>query len=369
MEQYTYLFYGTQTYAIEKAIQKQIHEIENKQSEMKKGTDVHKFSVSDFFNENNSFATFQDYFFTPPFSGNSQIFYIKELEILCKQKNLPVSFKNLTREHITPNKNNMAKNNLAISFIYFLTQALLKENIKENNNFILLQANLKDLNEFPLFFQKILQEKATRRYYKTFSKTEELTAWIKKKLELEKIQLSGEQTQLLLYFCGDDVYNLDREIEKLSLLKRKIETEDITRLVSHSQSYQIFSLLQDIIAKNQSKALDGLNYFLIKSPNRDNTQRIFSLLSGELQKLLKVKWLLNEEYKTNEIANLLKLPNWLTTKLVRMAKNLKTQEIENALLFLHSNDLVFKYAAKNSEHLITQFCIQWMKGYFLKRAK
>ena len=108
---------------------------------------------------------------------------------------------------------------------------------------------------------------------------------------------------------------------------------------------------------------------MTKSPDKENTQKIFNLLVGELQKLLKIRWLLNEGNKIEKIAHLLKLPNWLVTKLVKLAVKLTTQEIENSLLFLHSNDLSFKYAAKNAEHLITQFCIQWMKGYFLKRYK
>ena len=139
------------------------------------------------------------------------------------------------------------------------------------------------------------------------------------------------------------------------------------------QIYKIsrFYKLQNFyyLAKNQIKALDGLNYFLIKSPDKNNPQKIFSLLVGELQKLLKVRWLLNEGYKIEKIANFLKLPSWLATKLVKSAANLQPQEIENSLLFLHSNDIAFKYAAKNVEPLIMQFCIQWMKGYFLKRYK
>ena len=306
----------------------------------------------------------QNTFFTSPFSGNRQIFYITQLEALIKQKNLPTAFKNLTLENL----NSLTKNNCVISFVHFLIQALSADTV-EKNNFILLQANLKDLNGFPSFLQKFFRQKVSCHYYKPISKKEEISGWARKKLHQKNIQLTGEQLHLLLYFCGEDIYTIAQEIEKLSLLKRKIETEDLTKLVSDSKSYKIFTLLQDIIAKNQIKALDGLNYFLIKSPDKNNPQKIFSLLVGELQKLLKVRWLLNEGYKIEKIANFLKLPSWLATKLVKSAANLQPQEIENSLLFLHSNDIAFKYAAKNVEPLIMQFCIQWMKGYFLKRYK
>ena len=362
-----YLFYGEQTYAIEQAIQKKIREITATQS-----IDLHNFSVADCLSDNSFFITLQDVFFTPPFSGNTQIFYIKELEALLKPNNLPIPFKNLTPEKIT-----QAQNNSTINFIHFLTKVLIKNTDTENtiakdstlekNNFILLQANLKDLSAFPPFFQKILKQQVSSHYYKAVTKNEELVLWIRKQLTQKKMELTGEQVQLLLYFCGEDIYTLAQEIEKLSLLKRKIENDDITSLVSQSKTYQIFSLLQDIIAKNQMKKLEDLKHFLTQGTN--NAQKIFNLLANELQKLLKVRWLLNEGYKIEKIANFLKLPSWLATKLVKSAANLQPQEIENSLLFLHSNDIAFKYAAKNVEPLIMQFCIQWMNGYFLKRYK
>ena len=362
-----YLFYGEQTYAIEQAIQKKIREITAAQS-----IDLHNFSVADCLSDNSFFVKLQDAFFTPPFSGNTQIFCIKELEALLKPNNLPIPFKNLTPEKIT-----QPQNNSTINFIHFLTKVLIKNTATENtiakdstlekNNFILLQANLKDLSAFPTFFQKILNQQVSSHDYKAVTKNEELVLWIRKQLTQKKMELTGEQVQLLLYFCGEDIYTLAQEIEKLSLLKRKIETEDITSLVSQSKTYQIFSLLQDIIAKNQMKKLEDLKHFLTQGTN--NAQKIFNLLANELQKLLKIKWLLNEGYKIEKIADFLKLPSWLATKLVKSAAKLQSQEIENSLLFLHSNDIAFKYAAKNVEPLIMQFCIQWMKGYFLKRYK
>ena len=217
-----YLFYGEQTYAIEQAIQKKIREITATQS-----IDLHNFSVADCLSDNSFFVKLQDAFFTPPFSGNTQIFYIKELEALLKPNNLPIPFKNLTPEKIT-----QAQNNSTINFIHFLTKVLIKNTDTENtiakdstlekNNFILLQANLKDLSAFPPFFQKILKQQVSSHYYKAVTKNEELVLWIRKQLTQKKMELTGEQVQLLLYFCGEDIYTLAQEIEKLSLLKRKI---------------------------------------------------------------------------------------------------------------------------------------------------
>ena len=56
--------------------------------------------------------------------------------------------------------------------------------------------------------------------------------------------------------------------------------------------------------KNQIKFLEDLKHFLTQGTN--NAQKIFNLLANELQKLLKIKWLLNEGYKIEKIANLLK---------------------------------------------------------------
>ena len=52
------------------------------------------------------------------------------------------------------------------------------------------------------------------------------------------------------------------------------------------------------------KKLEDLKHFLTQGTN--NAQKIFNLLANELQKLLKIKWLLNEGYKIEKIADLLK---------------------------------------------------------------
>ena len=106
----------------------------------------------------------QDVFFTPPFGSGNKIFYIKELEAL-KAKQSTHSIAKIFR----PEKITQAQNNSTINFIHFLTKVLIKNTATENtiakdstlekNNFILLQANLKDLSAFPTFFQKILNSR------------------------------------------------------------------------------------------------------------------------------------------------------------------------------------------------------------------
>lgn len=84
----------------------------------------------------------------------------------------------------------------------------------------------------------------------------ELPAWIKALAAEKGMEISGEAVEFLQATIGSEPGLLASEVKKLSLIgKKKIETNDISRLVSGEGDYTAISLAQAIAGKNADAAM------------------------------------------------------------------------------------------------------------------
>ncbi len=97
----------------------------------------------------------------------------------------------------------------------------------------------------------LLSELSAKAQIKSFPllKSAKLQQWIGRRVKQEGGSISLEAVNLLAKFIGSDLWIMTSEINKLVLFTsgRRIEEEDVRRLVSHAQEANVFAMVDAIL--------------------------------------------------------------------------------------------------------------------------
>ncbi len=132
-------------------------------------------------------------------------------------------------------------------------------NKKIENNFIILNAqDLDKRSKLRTFFEKDKNLISTAFYPDNF---ETLVKFTINYLSEKKITISRENINTILRKCNGDRIFLKNELKKISLysLTKRIDENNLNKLINLSQNHSIFELVDHCLAKNKKKVIDILN--------------------------------------------------------------------------------------------------------------
>ncbi len=158
-----------------------------------------------------------------------------------------------------------------------------------------------------------------------------LVRWILGMVKREGKQISERTVQFLLAKTGDDMENLQRELEKLfcyTLEKDAITVEDVEEICTTHISNQIFEMVAAVAEKKQKRALE-LYYDLLAL--KEPPMRILFLLVRQFRLLLEVKELDQSGYGRKEIGEKTGLHTFVVGKYQGQAKLFKKKELREVL--------------------------------------
>ena len=158
-----------------------------------------------------------------------------------------------------------------------------------------------------------------------------LVRWILGMVKREGKQISERTVQFLLAKTGDDMENLQRELEKLfcyTLEKDAITVEDVEEICTTHISNQIFEMVAAVAEKKQKRALE-LYYDLLAL--KEPPMRILFLLVRQFRLLLEVKELDQSGYGRKEIGEKTGLHTFVVGKYQGQAKLFKKKELREIL--------------------------------------
>lgn len=158
-----------------------------------------------------------------------------------------------------------------------------------------------------------------------------LVRWISGRIKRENKNISNQAMQLFLSMTGDDMENIDKELEKLicyCLNKESILPEDVEAVCSGKVNNQIFDMVNAIAMKNQSQALQ-LYYDLLEL--KEPSMRILFLIARQFQILLNVKNLKSKGFDANTIAAKAGIPPFAVKRNLQQAASFDLQQLKEAL--------------------------------------
>ena len=164
------------------------------------------------------------------------------------------------------------------------------------------------------------------------SQTEELlTRWVLTRIKKEGKNITGSVMQFFLNKVGNDMGNIDRELEKLlcyCMEKEVIEAADVEAVTTEQTTNKVFDMVNAIAEHNQRKALD-LYYDLLTL--KEPPMRIMYLISRQFQILLNIKDMSGKGFDNAAMAKNAGIPPFAVRRNLSQAKGFTMQQLKQAI--------------------------------------
>jgi DNA polymerase-3 subunit delta len=158
-----------------------------------------------------------------------------------------------------------------------------------------------------------------------------LTKWILGLLSKENKKITQNAMQLFLSKTGNDMENIQKELEKLICYvgdKESIAIDDVEVICTARITNNIFDMVSAVAEKKQKKAMD-LYYDLLAL--KEPPMRILFLITRQFNLLLQVKDLKRLGFHTNDIAKKIGLPSFVVNKYMTQAAKFSTDWLKASL--------------------------------------
>jgi len=291
----------------------------------------------------------------------------KTIEILNKNKN---SISNYEEKEILDNENNFIETILSKSLfdpqkfivIKRATDKILKiiENLQqinlEDTTIIINSENLEKKSKLRSFFEKN-KTLICVPFYPDNDQTLSKLAY--NFLREKKISISSSNINLIVNKCSGDREKLTNELQKIELFSKngkKINNDNISKLINLSENHNISELVDNCLAQNKRKIISILN-----ENNFSNEDCIMIVRSfiNKSKKLLA----LSKAFETNKNIDLTissaKPPIFWKEKEITKQQILKwsSKNIKQLIYSLSETELQIKKNINNSINLITDFIL------------
>lgn len=158
-----------------------------------------------------------------------------------------------------------------------------------------------------------------------------VTRWILSRLGREGKKITQPVLQLFLEKTGDDMENIDKELEKLfcyTLGREVILAEDVEAVCVVQTTGKIFEMVDKIAQRQQKQALE-LYYDLLAL--KEPPMRILFLIARQFQILLQIKDLKRQGYDNKFISSKVKIPEFAVRKNYAQAAGFTAGQLRDAV--------------------------------------
>lgn len=158
-----------------------------------------------------------------------------------------------------------------------------------------------------------------------------LTRWILSRMKREQKKITQADMHLFLEKTGNDMENIDRELEKLfcyTLGREVITGEDVEAVCVVQTTGKIFEMVNKIAEKQQKQALE-LYYDLLAM--KEPPMRILFLIARQFKILRLAKELRTQGYDNKFIASKAGIPEFAVRKNLAQAEAFSLEQLREAL--------------------------------------
>lgn len=165
----------------------------------------------------------------------------------------------------------------------------------------------------------------------THQKEETLMNWILRILQKENVKITKSAMQLLLERAGDDMENINNELEKLISYvyeREGITREDVEKVCTVRTENKIFDMINAIAEKKQKRALE-LYYDLLAL--KEPPMRILALIARQFNLLLQAKDLRRQGFDQTTIASRMGVMGFVARNCLRQAEYFSIEILRSAV--------------------------------------
>ena len=186
--------------------------------------------------------------------------------------------------------------------------------------------------------------------------------WTRQRALSKGLQIPENVAIELIQLVGNNLNDLDHELEKLHLLlgaDSVVDTNQIPKIVKGHKHYSVYALSESVSKKELAQSLEFLETHLKENP-RDGV-KLFGILTSQVHRLLLVKYFLNERLSETEIFSKLRIHPFLGRQLLQNTKGFTLTELENIQVYLAKIDLSIKFQQQHVrplfQNLLEKICL------------
>ena len=214
----------------------------------------------------------------------------------------------------------------------------------------------------PLF--RVIQEQGQVQKFVAYDDHSPLN-WLQQRVREKGMKLDRNALLTLIEIVGNDLNDLDQELEKLKTRfseRQEIDEEKLKTSVRGHKHTSAFRMAEALALKQLPLALEILDQQLNEAP-RDQV-RLFSLVILQYRRLLNLHYLQQMRVPESDFPQKIKLPPFLTKQALKQANQYTCYELESIMLELSRLDLEVKFHGGLSrlmlENLFQKICL----GFF-----
>ncbi|MBU2514793.1 DNA polymerase III subunit delta [bacterium] len=232
-----------------------------------------------------------------------------------------------------------------------------------------ISANIKNTRELNQEVYALLK-KNSHEIKKTISYDDfRPIGWIIDRARTKGLYMDQIAADFLVEIAGSDFSILDMELEKLSLRdspEKTVTPDELIKSVSHSKKYAIFRVTDFLAEKDLKNSLECLKT-LLNEQTSDHVN-IFALISAQYRRLLKISWMVNQDYPEKMVIDQMKLNPWIAKQLIQKTRKYTATELENIVVHLSRCDLQLKYSSKQVLSKLENICYLICQNGFRKNV-
>jgi DNA polymerase-3 subunit delta len=183
-----------------------------------------------------------------------------------------------------------------------------------------------------------------------------ISAWLKQRSDEKQINLTAQAAQMLAEYTGNNLLNIDHELNKIKDFKTdktEITADDILSVTGMSKEYNVFTLQKALSEKNIKKS------FLIAKNLMDsgeNINLIISIIFSFFKKVLIVSKLKSANKNQAEISGLMKLSDFQMRDIQNTLNKFNQPDVEKILKLFYSMDKKIKTSAITDWAVLQSMC-------------
>lgn len=178
-----------------------------------------------------------------------------------------------------------------------------------------------------LKYSKFLLKNAKVETFEPMDETS-LLNWIQDYAKTKNSTIAHQDAKLLLTRCGENLWNLSREIEKLATAteEKTITTQLITDLTIPHPTAIIWEFCENLSKKRTKQTIQTLHALLAAG---QSIHTIFAMIIREIRIHAQLRSAIDQEIPHTQIATLTKLHPFVIQKTIPLTKNFSNKQIQN----------------------------------------
>jgi DNA polymerase III subunit delta len=160
-----------------------------------------------------------------------------------------------------------------------------------------------------------------------------LQKWVNERAAIKQMKLERTANELLVQYCGADLYRLDTELDKLAAFAgegKPVTMPMVERMTAQMTETKIWAITDALTSRNLQRSLDL--FYRLRDESEANeagfTRQMFAIVAKQIYNLIRVKEMYANRKTVSEIASALAMAPFQVEKMLPLTRSFGADELD-----------------------------------------